>query len=67
MPETSDLTRRDAVKIAAAITVAATTVAATGAPAIVKAASDQMQYGMIGTGGRGSYLLKHLTKVDGGR
>ena len=61
MPESSDLTRRDAVKIAAAVTVAAV-----GAPAIIKAAPDQMKYGMIGTGGRGSYLLKHLTKVDGG-
>ena len=67
MPEQSDLTRRDAVKIAGAATAAVAITQFTGAPAIVKAAPDQMKYGMIGTGGRGSYLLKHLTKVDGGR
>lgn len=58
MAENSDLTRRDIVKLAGVVTAAA---------AIVKGAPDQMKYGMIGTGGRGSYLLKHLTKVDNGR
>ncbi|MFB3828729.1 MAG: Gfo/Idh/MocA family protein [Bryobacteraceae bacterium] len=33
----------------------------------MKAANDQVSYAMIGTGGRGSYLLKHLTKVENGR
>lgn len=68
MSENSDLTRRDVVKIAGAATVAAAAVATQfhGAPAFVKAAPDQMKYGVIGTGGRGSYLLKHLTKVDNG-
>jgi predicted dehydrogenase len=52
---------------AAGAAVAAATV--TGAPWIqkVKAANSQVQYAMIGTGSRGSYLLKHLTKIDGGR
>ena len=69
MSETIDLTRRDVVRIAGAATVAAAAVTTQfqGAPAIVKAAPDQMKYGVIGTGGRGSYLLKHLTKVDNGR
>src|SRR3974390_2042541 len=33
----------------------------------VKAANDQVQFGMIGTGSRGSYLLKHLAQIDNGR
>jgi predicted dehydrogenase len=61
MPENTDPTRRDVMKIAGAVTVAA------AAPAFVKAANtDQVKYGVIGTGGRGSYLLKHLTKIDNG-
>jgi predicted dehydrogenase len=66
MPEISNPTRRDVVKAAG---VAAAAGALQGAPAILKvhAASDQMKYGVIGLGGRGSYLLKHLTKVDNGR
>ncbi len=67
MPDKSDLTRRDVVKIAGAATVAVAATQFQGAPAIVKAAPDQMKYGVIGTGGRGSYLLKHLAKVDNGR
>ena len=66
MAEKSDLSRRDVVKIAGAATAAAAVISQIGAPAIVKAAPDQMKFGMIGTGGRGSYLLKHLTKVDNG-
>jgi len=62
MPDQPDLTRRDVVKIAG---VAAATLA--GAPAIVSGAPEQMKFGVIGTGGRGSYLLKHLTKIDNGR
>ena len=68
MPEKSDPTRREVVKIAGVATAAAAAISQfQGAPAIVKAAPDQMKYGVIGTGGRGSYLLKHLTKIDNGR
>ncbi len=58
----NDLTRRDLIKSAGAAAVVA-------APFIqtVKAANDQVQYGMIGTGSRGSYLLKHLKEIDTGR
>jgi predicted dehydrogenase len=60
MEQKNDPSRRDFVKTAGAISAA---------PFIqtVKAANDQVQYGMIGTGSRGSYLLKHLKSVDGGR
>src|SRR5437016_4427984 len=62
MPDNTDPTRRDVMKIAGVVTVAA------AAPAFIKAANtDQVKYGVIGTGGRGGYLLKHLTKVDNGR
>lgn len=69
MAESNDLTRRDAVKIAGAATALAAVEKIVGAPAIqtVKAANNQVQYGMIGTGSRGSYLLKHLKGIDGGR
>lgn len=63
MPEELNPTRRDVIKAAGAATTAA---AVLGAPAILKATTDQVKYGIIGTGGRGSYLLKHLTKVDNG-
>jgi len=68
MPENPQPTRRDVVKAAGVVTAAAAIAEIQGAPAILKvhAASDQMKYGVIGTGGRGSYLLKHLTKVDNG-
>jgi predicted dehydrogenase len=62
--------RREFVKTAGAVTAAAGAITAlAGAPAIqkVKAANSQIQYGMIGTGSRGSYLLKHLKKIDSGR
>lgn len=65
MPDKADPSRRDVVKMAAVATAAASA-QLQGAPAIVKAAPEQMKYGVIGTGGRGSYLLKHLTKVDNG-
>lgn len=67
MRENSDLTRRDVVKLAGAATVAAASVTHLSAPAIVKAAPEQVKYGVIGTGGRGTYLLKHLTKIENGR
>ncbi len=58
----NDLTRRDLIKSAGAAAVVS-------APFIqtVKAANDQVQYGLIGTGSRGSYLLKHLKEIDTGR
>src|SRR5215469_17834854 len=58
----NDLTRRDLIKSAGAAAVVA-------APFIqtVKAANSQVQYGLIGTGSRGNYLLKHLKEIDTGR
>src|ERR1035438_960195 len=69
MPENSNPTRRDVVKAAGVVTAAVAVAGFERAPAILKvhAASDQMKYGVIGLGGRGGYLLKHLTKVDNGR
>jgi len=57
-----DVSRRDFVKSAAAVSSVA-------APAIqtVKAANNHVQYGVIGTGGRGQYLLEHLKTIDAGR
>ena len=67
MAQDQDVSRRDFVKTAAAVTAAAAVVE--GAPAIqkVRAANDQVQFGMIGTGSRGSYLLKHIKNIDNGR
>lgn len=70
MPNHDDVTRREVVKLAGAAGIAAAAVSRIdGFPAIqtVKAANDQVQFGMIGTGSRGSYLLKHLAKIDNGR
>ncbi len=70
MAEQTDLSRRDLLKAAGAVTAAATVVPAIqGAPAIqkVRAANEQVQFGMIGTGSRGTYLLKHLKNIDNGR
>ncbi|MGO9255613.1 MAG: Gfo/Idh/MocA family protein [Bryobacteraceae bacterium] len=69
MAEQNDLSRRDLLKAAGAVTAAATALPVIqGAPAIqkVRAANDQVQFGMIGTGSRGSYLLKHLKTIDNG-
>src|SRR5690348_2077576 len=67
MAEEANVTRRDFVKTAGAVTAVAAAIE--GAPGIqkVRAANDQVQYGMIGTGSRGSYLLKHLKDIPGGR
>ena len=69
MAEHNDLSRRDLLKAAGAVTAAVAVPAVEGAPAIqkVRAANDQVQFGMIGTGSRGSYLLKHLKNIDNGR
>src|SRR5947209_8134764 len=70
MAQDQDVSRRDFVKAAGAVTaVAAAIPAVHGAPATqkVRAANDQVQFGIIGTGSRGSYLLKHLKGIDNGR
>lgn len=70
MAETNDLSRRDLLKVAGAATaVAAAIPTVQGAPAIqtVKAANDQVQFGIIGSGSRGTYLMKHLKTIDNGR
>ncbi len=70
MAQDQDVSRRDFVKAAGAVSaVAAAIPAVHGAPAIqkVRAANDQVQFGIIGTGSRGSYLLKHLKGIDNGR
>ncbi len=61
MPTSNLPTRRDAVKVAAS--------AAAAAPFIqtVKAANDVLQYGFIGSGSRGQYLLGHMKSLDNGR
>ena len=57
------ITRRDATKLAGA--AAATAIFA---PRIqtVKAANDQLQFALIGSGGRGQYHLEHWNVVDSG-
>ncbi|MCU1261355.1 MAG: oxidoreductase domain protein [Bryobacterales bacterium] len=66
MPENTDISRRDVVKLAGAA-AAATTLQAAPSIQTVHAATDQVKYGIIGVGGRGQYLLHHLSKVDNGR
>src|SRR6267143_1820956 len=63
-PKDQDFSRRDFVK-----TAGAATAAVVSAPRIqnVRAANDQVQYGFIGTGSRGQYLLKHINQTDRGR
>src|SRR5215475_5190442 len=61
MPENNDFSRRDVLKTAGAVAVAAPFIQK------AKAANDQVQFGIIGTGSRGSYLLKHLKNIDNGR
>jgi predicted dehydrogenase len=54
-------TRRDVVKTAAAVATA---------PAFIKklgAATNAVQYGLIGSGSRGTYLLTHMKSLDNGR
>jgi len=72
MPDKNGITRRDAVKVAGATGVAFgfASAAGKGAPAILRsvhAANNQVPYGIIGTGGRGQYLLGLLKGVDNGR
>ena len=58
MDEKQDVSRRDFVKTAAVAVPAIQT---------VKAANDQVQFGFIGTGSRGQYLLRHINETDRGR
>ncbi len=70
MAQDQEVSRREFVKAAGAVTaVAAAIPAVHGAPAVqkVRAANDQVQFGIIGTGSRGQYLLKHLKGIDNGR
>jgi len=67
MAEEADVTRREFVKTAGAVTAAAAIIEAAPAIQKVRAANDQVQYGMIGTGSRGTYLLKHLKNIQNGR
>lgn len=68
MSNEKDLSRREVVQMAGAVTAAAAVTAIAGGPAIRTAkAADQVQYGFIGTGSRGQYLLKHLKNIDNGR
>lgn len=69
MANKRDLTRRKVVQMAGAAGAVAATVRLEGAPAIhkVRAATNQLQYGLIGTGSRGSYHLTHARNVDNGR
>jgi predicted dehydrogenase len=62
MAEKQHVSRREFVKKAGAA-------AAIAAPAIqtIMAANDQVQFGFIGTGSRGQYLLQHINQTDRGR
>src|SRR6266545_495618 len=67
MAEKQDVTRRDFVKTAGAAAGAAATVVSAPGIRKVRAANDQVQYGFIGTGSRGQYLLQHINQTDRGR
>lgn len=70
MKDTSKVTRREAVAMAGAATAAAVVANKfKEGPFIqkVKAANNQVQYAIIGTGGRGQYHIKHFNKLDSGR
>ncbi len=60
MAKPDEFSRRDALKAGAAIA---------SAPAILRAyaGSDAVKFGVIGVGGRGSYLVDRLAKLDTGR
>jgi predicted dehydrogenase len=62
MQQDNDLTRRDLLKTASVAAIATGPLIQTS-----KAASDQVRYGLIGSGSRGNYLLKHLKEIETGR
>jgi predicted dehydrogenase len=70
MPKKKDPTRREVVQMAGAAGAAvAVSRRLQGAPAIqkVRAANNQVQFGIIGTGSRGQYHLTHANGVDSGK
>ncbi len=67
MPQKKNVSRRDVLKTAGAVTAAAAVIQRAPAIQKVRAANEQVQFGMIGTGSRGSYLLRHLQTIDNGR
>jgi predicted dehydrogenase len=64
MPEKNDLSRRDLLKAAGAVTAVASALPTLQS---AKAAGEPIRYGMIGTGSRGTYLLKHLKNIENGK
>ena len=66
MDTLKDLSRRDALRLAAAAGAVTAATQFDRAPAIVKAAGDPVRFGLIGAGSRGDYLLKHLHGIDNG-
>src|SRR4029450_8795748 len=58
---------RDFVRSAGAVAGAAATVISAPGIRKVRAANAQVQYGFIGTGSRGQYLLQHINQTDQGR
>ncbi len=72
MAEAHEVSRRNFMKAAGAVTAAAAALPKTQAKAAsfvrkINAANNQVQFGVIGTGGRGQYLLKHFNSLDNGR
>ncbi len=69
MAEQRDVTRRDVMRMAGAAAAIAAAKKVRGAPAIqkVRAANEIVNFAVIGTGGRGTYLLRHFNGLDGGR
>jgi predicted dehydrogenase len=67
MAKDMNVSRRDVLKTAGAVTAAAAVIQSAPAIRTARAAGDQVQFGMVGTGSRGQYLLKHLKDVDNGR
>jgi predicted dehydrogenase len=57
------------MKMAGAATALAAAERLRGAPAVQKvhAASDVVNFAVIGTGGRGTYLIRHFNGLDGGK
>ena len=72
MAEAQEVSRRSFMKTAGAATAAAAAIPAAQAKAAafirkINAANNQVQFGVIGTGGRGQYLLTHFNTLDTGR
>jgi predicted dehydrogenase len=69
MDKEQDVTRREFLKSAATVAVAASSLTGLGAPAILSAqsAGNPVRYGFIGTGTEGCTLLKFLATIPEGR